>query len=308
MTDATPYHLDRDVVAYHCGRDLPPRLTVAPGSIVTVATHDARSGRLKQPEDVIPTAPDFDAPGYPKTNPVTGPIAVEGAEPGDALAVTILDIDLDPQGFIIARPEWGVVQNSVPHQVARMLPVRDGAVEFGPGIRIPLRPNVGTIGTAPAGDGVATIHCGRHGGNMDSNAIRPGTTVHLPVNVAQGLLFVGDVHAVMSDSEAVGTGCEIGARITLRVDLVKGAARDWPWMETDTQIISYGAAPVYEDAAEIAMEQMIDMVATRHDLSPAEAFMLIGLAGDMRINQSCRSPIDISMRVEFPKKLDGQAR
>jgi len=299
----TPIYLDRDVVSYHCGKDVAPRITVPSGSLVTVATHDARSGKLKRPEDVIPTAPDFDAPGHPKTNPVTGPIAIEGAAPGDALAVTILDIVLDAEGFIIARPEWGVVRNSVPHQVAKMLPVDGDAVVFANALRIPLRPNIGTIGTAPAGEGVSSIHCGRHGGNMDSNAVSVGTTVHLPVNVDLGLLFIGDVHAVMSDSEAVGTGCEIGAKVTVKVDLVKGAGRAWPWMETDTRIISYGAAPEYVDAAAIAMQEMIDMVATRHGLNEADAFMLIGLAGDLRVNQSCNSPIDISVRVEFPKHL-----
>ncbi|MFG6584989.1 acetamidase/formamidase family protein [Sulfitobacter sp. 1A12779] len=299
----TPIHLDRDIVAYHCGKDVAPRVTVTSGSLVTVATHDARSGKLKRPEDVIPTAPDFDAPGHPKTNPVTGPIAVEGAEPGDALAVTILDITLDAEGFIIARPEWGVVKNSVPHQVAKMLPVDGNAVIFDNALRIPLRPNIGTIGTAPAGEGVSSIYCGAHGGNMDSNAVCVGTTVHLPVNVDLGLLFIGDVHAVMSDSEAVGTGCEIGATVTVKIELVKGAGRAWPWMETDTKIISYGAAPEYADAAAIAMHEMIDMVSARHALDKADAFMLIGLAGDLRVNQSCNSPIDISVRVEFPKHL-----
>lgn len=304
MTDESLF-LDRDIVHYHLGKDLEPRLKIASGAVVTVATHNARSGRLLKPEDVIPTAPDWNAPGHPKTNPVTGPIAVADARPGDALAVTILGIDLDPEGFIIARPEWGVVKNSVPHQVAKMLPVQGDAVVFNGALRIPLRPNVGTIGIAPAGEGVSTIHCGRHGGNMDSNAIRVGTTVHLPVNVEGGLFFIGDVHAVMSDSEAVGTGCEIGARVTVRIDLIKASARSWPWMETDTQIIAYACAPTFEAASTLAMEEMIDMVRGRHGLSYADAFMLIGLAGDLRVNQACGSLIDTSVRIEFPKSLRG---
>ena len=297
--------LDRDEVHHHLGRDVPARATVDPGTHVIFATHDARGGRLKAPEDVIPTAPDFDAPGHPRTNPVTGPVAVRGAEPGDALSVTIERIELDPVGFIIARPEWGVVKGVVPEMTARMLPVRDSAVEFGHGLRIPVRPNVGTIGTAPAGDGIPTILCGDHGGNMDSNAVAEGTTVHLPVRVPGGLLFLGDVHAVMSDSEAVGTGCEIGGRVTVRVDLAKGAARAWPWFETDELLIAYACAPTYEDAARLAMEEAIDMVSALHDLPRAEAFMLIGLAGHVRVNQSCGAPIDVSVRVEVPRRLAG---
>lgn len=300
---ADPHVLDRDVVHYHLGADLAPRLTVDPGARVIVATHDARSGRLKAPDDVIPTAPDFAAPGHPRTNPVTGPIAIRGAEPGDAVAVTVEDIALDPQGFIIARPEWGVVRNSVPRMTARMLPVENGHVVFSEAVRVPVAPNIGTVGLAPAGAGISTIWCGDHGGNMDCNAIGVGATLHLPVRHPGGLLFVGDVHAVMADAEPVGTGCEIGGRVTLAIGLDKGAARDWPWIETERLLVTYGAAPGLDDAAEIAMEAMIDLVAARHDLSRPDAFMLIGLAGHVRLNQACRSPIAISVRVEFPKHL-----
>ncbi len=308
---ADQHHLlSRDIVHYHLGADLAPRLTVEPGSTVVVETHDARSGQLRRPEDVIPTAPDFSAPGHPKTNPVTGPIAVRGAEPGDAVVVTIDAIALDAEGFIIARPEWGTVRNSVPRMVARMLPIEDGAVVFSERLRIPVVPNIGTIGLAPAGKGISTIWCGDHGGNMDCNAVAVGASVHLPVRQRGGLLFVGDLHAVMADAEPVGTGCEIGGRVTLTLGLEKGGARDWPWIETQNLLVSYGAAPRFEDAAAIAMEAMIDIVAARHDLSRPDAFMLIGLAGHVRLNQACRSQIDISVRVEFPKHLgaDGRAR
>lgn len=295
--------VDRDVVHFYCGRDIVPRLVVDPGAVVEVATHDARGGHLKRPEDVIPTAPRFDGAGHPRTNPVSGPIGVRGAAPGDAIAVTIAGIELDPMGFIIARPEWGIVKDSVPHQVAKMLPVEGDAVVFDGRFRIPLRANIGTIGLAPAGEGISTIHCGAHGGNIDSNSIAIGATVHLPVAVDLGLLFIGDIHAVMGDAEGVGTGCEIGGRVRLRVELVKDAARAWPWIETETLIITYGAAPSFEAAATIAMEEMIAMVGARHGLSYADAFMLIGLAGDVRVNQACGAPINVSVRVEFPKHL-----
>ena len=299
--DGIPF-LDRDEVTYHLGADLAPRLSVEPGRLVSVATHDARSGRLKRPEDVLTTRPRPDAQGYLQTNPATGPIAVEGAQPGDCLCVTIESIDLDAYGFAIVRPEWGVVKNSVDRMTAKILPVEDGRVLFG-AIHIPIRPMVGVLGVAPAGDGIATLYLGRHGGNMDCNAIAVGAKVHLPVQVAGGLLFVGDVHAVMGDSEATGTGCEIGARIGLRVDLEPGRGRRWPWIETATHIVSYAAAPTFEEAAELAMEELIDMVRERHGLEYGEAFMLIGLAGDVRVNQACRAGIDVSVRIEFPKEF-----
>ncbi len=96
--DGMPF-LDRDEVTYHLGADLEPRLTVDRGTAVTVATHDARSGRLQRPEDVLATRPRPDEQGYPRSNPATGPIAVNGAQPGDCLCVTIESIDLLIKAF-----------------------------------------------------------------------------------------------------------------------------------------------------------------------------------------------------------------
>jgi len=302
MQPDAPAFLDRDEVVFHCDADLAPRLQIEPGGEVVVATHDARSGKLRKPEDVIPSIPGLDESGSPKSNPATGPIAVIGAKPGDSLCVSIESIDLDPVGFVIARPEWGVVKNSVSKQTAKMLPVEDGYVIFN-SLRIPTQPMVGVLGVAPVGKRISTLELGAHGGNMDCNAVSVGSKVHLPVNVDGGLLFVGDVHALMGDSEATGTGCEIGARVHIKVDLEPGGARQWPWIETDTHIIAYAAAPTVEKAAEIAMQELVDMVQHRHGLDYAEAFMLIGLVGHVRLNQACGAPIDVSVRIEFPKDL-----
>ena len=166
---------------------------------------------------------------------------------------------------------------------------------------------VGVLATATDGPPIGSAYCGRHGGNMDNNRIRPGTRVHLPVRVPGGHLYVGDVHASMGDGEVCGTGVEIGARVHLRVQVVKGAAREWPWMETPELLIQAASAPTYEEASEIAVRGMIALLGERLGLSPPDAFMLVSAIGDVRVNQACRSPIDVSVRVEVPKLHAGLA-
>ena len=147
-----------------------------------VATLDARAGRLRRPEDVEATAPDY-RDRFPKANPATGPIFVEGAMPGDAIVAEILAIDLDERGYTLLKPGFGVFPDMVERPVARICDIADGAIGFGD-LRVPLRPMVGVIATAPDGEPVGTAYVGRHGGNLDCNLIAAGAKVHLPVRVS----------------------------------------------------------------------------------------------------------------------------
>lgn len=307
MPAAAPLFLDRSTVVYKLDPADAPRLTLEGGGEIMVATHDARAGRLKRAEDVMATAPDFRDP-YPQTNPATGPISVTGAEPGDALVVDILGIEVDDYGFLIVKPDFGLVQGLVNQPVARIVPVEDGVCRFGD-LHFPVRPMMGVIATALADGPVGTAFCGRHGGNMDNNRVCAGTRVFLPVRVPGAHLYVGDVHASMGDGELCGTGVEIGARVHLRVTVAKGAGRDWPWLETPELLITTASAPAYEAAAEIAVREMLAMLGERLGLSPPDAMMLISAVGHIRVNQSCRGgPIDTSVRCEMPKLNAGLTR
>ena len=297
------HQLGRERVSYKIDASDPPLLEVDAPAELMVETHDARTGRLRKAEEVMLSAPDFRDP-FPKTNPATGPIRVRGAEPGDALAIDILGIELDSYGFLIVKPDFGLVRNLVNQPVAKIVDVVDGTIHFDR-LRIPVRPMVGVLATATDGAPIGSAYCGRHGGNMDNNRIRPGTRVHLPVRVPGAHLYVGDVHASMGDGEVCGTGVEIGARVHLRVNVVKGAAREWPWMETPDLLIQAASAPTYEEASELAVRGMIDLLGERLGLSPPDAFMLVSAVGDVRVNQACRSPIDVSVRVEVPKMNAG---
>ncbi len=293
------HQLGRERVSYKIDASDPPLLEITGPAEVMVETHDARTGRLKRAEDVMLSAPDFND-AFPKTNPATGPIRIVGAEPGDALSIDVLGIELDEYGFLLAKPDFGLVRNLVNQPIAKILPVRDGMIEFDH-LRFPVRPMIGVMATAPVGTAIGTAYCGRHGGNMDNNRIAIGTRVHLPVRVPGASFYVGDVHAAMGDGEVSGTGVEIGARVHLRIQITKGAARDWPWMETPDLLIQAASAKTYEEASEIAVREMMALLGERLDLSPPDAFMLVSAIGNVRVNQACRSPIDVSVRVEVPK-------
>ena len=302
----TIHHIGRDRVAYGFDREAEPLVTVEAPVELMALTHDARGGRLRRADQVMATAPDF-RDRFPKANPATGPVRIEGAEPGDSLAVEVLGIALDDYGFLIVKPDFGLVRDLVPEPVARICAVEDGRIRIGD-LSLPVRPMIGVMATAPAGEAIATAYVGPHGGNIDSSRLTVGTTIHLPVRVPGALFYVGDVHASMGDAEVCGTGVEIGARVHLRLTLEKGAARPWPWMETASHLITLGAHKDYEPASEIAVREMMALLGQRLGVDPVEAFMLISAAGDVRVNQACRSPIETSVRCEFPKLHAGLAR
>ena len=298
-TNDNPLCLSADDVVYAIDRAVPPRLRLAAPATVTIATLDARAGRLTRPEEVEATAPDY-RDRFPRANPATGPIFVDDAEPGDVLSAEILAIDLDARGYCLVKPRFGVIADMVERPVARFAEVRDGAIDFA-GVRLPLRPMVGVIATAPDGEPVGTAYVGRHGGNLDCNLVAVGATVHLPVRVPGALFYVGDVHATMGDGEVSGSGLEIAARITLRLSLRKGGATEWPWLETADRIVTLASAPTFDDAAEAAVRAMIPRIMARHGVSDTDAYMLASIRGDLQVNQACRSPIDTSVRFEFPR-------
>ena len=167
-----------------------------------------------------------------------------------------------------------------------MAPVRDGWVYFSDRIKFPVRPMIGVIGTAPAGEGIATAFPGPHGGNMDNRYVTTGATVHLPVAVPGALLGLGDVHASMGDGEISMVAVEIAAEVTVRVDLARGAAVPRPWIETAAAWVTTGDAPETADALRIAAEGMASLLQERLDLSFDDAYMLMSARCDVQVASS----------------------
>jgi amidase len=288
----------RDRITYHFGPDLAPVLEIESGDVVTFETLDASSGRIKSTADIFEYAKVRDPN---RVNPATGPIAVRGAVPGDELRVTIRQIELAELGWSRLSPGAGVMRDELGELHGMVFRVEGDELVSENGVRFPTRPMVGVIGTCPSDARYATALPGPHGGNLDFNDMTVGTVGHLPVFLPGGLFALGDVHASMGDGEVSGTAVEISARVTVQIELVKGAASAKPWFETAHAWFTYGTAPDLEEAVRIAVAEMAGFLERQLEISRADAFLLITARGDVRIGQSARCGIDQTVRVLFPK-------
>ena len=292
----------RDQLVYGFDAATPPVVTIRPGDTVTVETYDTSTGRIHKPEDV----PAFVVVGDPKkVNPAGGPIFVEGAEPGDALAVTILGIELAPLGFARALKGAGVIQDGIREHGVVMVRVDGDHLIYGEKLRFPARPMVGVLGTAPPEGTIYTAHPGPQGSNIDMTIITTGATVYLPVHHPGGLLAIGDVHASMGDGEVCGTGVEINGEVTARVDLLNGQAPERVWVETPEAWATTGQAESLDDAVRQAVAGMTALLMQRFGLDKTEAFLLVSARGDVRIGQCARiAGCDATAYVLFAKDVE----
>jgi acetamidase/formamidase len=229
------HHLPLGELYYEFSRHNPPRLRMRPGEKVVVETEDAFSGQIRSAGD------RRDKSKKPYGNPLTGPIFIEGAAPGDALAVAIESIEptigqcatrtSDPHQLC----EW--LGDDCPHG-AHVCPIDNGVIHWSDSLSIPYAPMLGCIGTAPAHGVPGTGPAGPHGGNMDIVEVRPGSTVWLPVFVEGALLYVGDAHAAMGHGELSASGLEMPATSTLTVNLVKNKKLAGVRVETPHEIMT----------------------------------------------------------------------
>jgi amidase len=293
--------ISRDQLTYEFSSETTPVATVSPGDHFVVETHDTSTGRIHRVEDV----PEFVRIRDPrKVNPAAGPVFIAGASPGDDLIVEILDIRLQLSGFVRVLAGAGVLQEEIEPDGVLMARIDGEHVVLGERMRLPLRPMVGVIGTAPADGVIYTAAPGPQGSNIDINAVTVGARVHLPVHVPGALLAIGDVHASMGDGEVSGTGIEIAGEVTVRVDLVPSVAPARPWIETDDAWITTGSGPMLEDAVEMAVEEMTRLLMERFTLSRTEAFLLVSARGDVRIGQCARiRGLDATAYAVFPKAV-----
>lgn len=266
-------------ILYAFHPDLAAQWTVRPGEPILVRCPDGVGGVIRRPED------RYHAVDSDRVNGCVGPIAVEGAEPGDRLVFAIEDITV-PQdwGYVLVIPKFGLLQSRVDEAATRIVPIADGRVRFGH-LSIPLDPCIGTIGTAPAAGRFSTVVPHDHGGNMDTTAIRKGARVHFPVNRPGGMLALGDPKAVMGDGEVCGTGVGVPIDVAARIELVKGGRLPRPVIETADDWQFVASAETLEAACRLATEDLIDALARAAGLSWTDGYMLASLVGDLRISQ-----------------------
>jgi amidase len=292
---ATMIRIGRDKTFGAFDKSIPPVITVRPGDVLCLETEDSHDGTIRSEADRYYTE-RF------RPNPATGPVAVEGVEPGDALTLEILEIRPGPLGYTTIRPTWGLITGVVDRPQAKILRVEGNDVIFAPGVRFPIRPMIGTIGTAPAGEPVSNMYAGPHGGNMDNNDVAPGATVFLPVNVPGALFGLGDVHASMGDGELSGGGFDLPSEVTLRVGLKKGMALRWPRLEREGRVGTMAAHADCLETMRIAVDEMVGILRERLQLSRADALMLLSVRGDVQVCTCHNHPqAGFTMRVSFPK-------
>ena len=224
------------------------------------------------------------------SHPLTGPIYVEGAEPGDVLEVQILEIDLmQDVGVGAFLPHGGTLPEDFPYGALELIRLdrETRTAELGSGITIPLRPFFGSIGVAPPrlSGRISSNPPGAHAGNLDNKELVAGTTLFLPVHVAGGLLSIGDGHAAQGDGEVSGTAIETSLSGTVKIVLHKDLGIQWPRAETPTHYLSMGLHPDLDEAAKLATREMIDFLVAEKGLSPRDAYILCSLAVDLRVTQ-----------------------
>jgi acetamidase/formamidase len=226
----------------------------------------------------------------PGPHPLTGPIFVEGAEPGDVLEIRILSIEfLHPFGVVAFSPGGGTLPDEFPYAGAKILRWQPGAtqVEFRPGVILKFAPFFGSIGVAPppVTGRISSRPPGFFGGNMDNKDLVAGSTLYLPVHVAGALLSIGDGHAMQADGEVTGTALETSLRGTFELRVLKGKHLRWPRAETPTQYITMGLNEDLNEAARLATREMIDFLTTEKGFTRDDAYLLCSLAGDLHVTQ-----------------------
>lgn len=235
---------------------------------------------------------------------LTGPIYVEGAEPGDTLEVDILSVDL-PIDYGYNGCSGFVRENCDRSAGTRIIALdrKKMTAAFAPNIVVPLRPFFGSMGVAPAPalGRVSSTPPGRHAGNIDNKELVAGTTLYIPVFVPGALFEVGDGHAVQGDGEVDQTAIETSLRGRLRLTVRKGMKLEWPRAETPTHFISMATDTDLTVATKAAIQEMIDFLATTKGLTKHEAYQLVSLTGDVAITQLVDQTLGV--HVKMPKAI-----
>jgi len=290
VTDVRTLTPTPDQYAYAFG-GREPLLSVPPGTIVELATEDCFAGNVHGVEDLPSQVCTF-----PFLNPVTGPIAVEGAEPGDTLAVHFVEI-VPARDWAVSStfPHFGALTTT--HATAMLHPaleervwlydvdVAAGTCRFRArrsdfSLELPLDPMHGTVGVAPAASEVLmSITPAAHGGNMDTPEMRAGVTAYFPVNVPGGLVSIGDGHARQGEGEVCGTAVEAAMRTVVVVDLVKGETAASPRIESDEFLMTTGNARPLEDAFRISQHDLVGWTGALLGLEELDAYQLVSQAG-----------------------------
>jgi len=289
---------------YTFGPYASPITRVAQGETVRIHTVDAfgnlLTGEQQKPTDIL----------GPYLNPQTGPIFIEGAEPGDTLLVHINAIEptrdwavscLVPYfGGLTSTNLTRTLQAPLEERVWIYHQTESGGFQYKDRWEIPWAPFFGTIGTAPHIEAISSLAPGAHGGNMDVPDVTVGNTIHLPVHHPGALFYTGDAHAAQGQGEVCGVALEIAAVGTFRFEVISGKTIRWPRIESTTEIMVVGSARPMEDAARIAYTELVGWLAADFGFDPLDAYQLVTQAGSLYVGNMVDTTY--SLVAKLPKR------
>jgi acetamidase/formamidase len=276
-------------------RSLAPAVHIVPGDSLEFEVADAAGGQLGATSSVDEVA----RLDFARINPVTGPVFIDGAEPGDVLKVTLLSFTPSGWGWTANIPGFGLLADEFKEAALHLWQYDPQTLRpalFGRWAKVPLKPFTGTIGVAPGEPGLHSIVPPRRvGGNMDVRDIARGTELFLPIEVPGALFSVGDTHAAQGDGEVCGTAIESPMRVALQFDLIKQVPLAFPRFRTQGPVTSHLDAAGYEvttgigpdlmEAARAAVRSMIGLLGREHGMPAIDAYLLCSVCGDLRISE-----------------------
>ena len=295
---ARTHYFPDDRVHYVWDNEQEPVITVEPGDTVVYHTREVSDGQITPDSD----ASVLDNLDWDRLYPLAGPVAMANAEPGDVLAVEVLDIHTQGWGWTAVLPGFGLLPEDFPDAYLKIFDLTNGDyTHFKDDIVIPIEPFFGTMGVSPAGpEKPAVMPPGPFGGNMDTRHITKGSILYLPVQHEGALFSCGDAHAAQGDGEVCGTAIESPMTVTVTLDLVKDANLTMPRFTTHGPVTRHLDEKGYEvttgigtdlmEGARIAVSQMIDLLCQRHGMSAVDAYMLCSVCADLRISEIVDQP------------------
>ena len=296
--DVVTYRPEPQEFAWTFG-GVPPVRKVKPGDLLELWTEDAFGGKVRGFDDLVSKVIEF-----PFVNPQTGPFFVEGAEPGDTLAIHFVSIEPSRDwaasctvplfGALTSTHQTATLQEPLPEVVwiydvdagKRTVTYRARAGEYA--VELPLDPMHGTVGVAPASfEARSSLVPDAHGGNMDTPEMRAGTTCYLGVNVEGALFSIGDGHCRQGEGETCGVAVEAAMDTVIAIDLVKGRPTPWPRLENDSYLMSAGSARPLEDAFRIAHVDMVTWLSEEYGFETLDAYQLLTQVSESPVANVC---------------------
>ena len=275
-----------------------PFARIAPGETVLVETQNAFGDQRLEPGDSLA---DLD---LSVCDPLTGPLFVEDAEPGDTLVVHIEHIELVGSGAQGIIPDFGAIEwDSLP---LHFFTPANGKLKWLRGIEFDIRPNLGCMGVAPREGSEPSITPGDYGGNQDTKYVCAGSAVHFPVFHPGALLFMGDCHQIQGDGELCGVAPETDAEVTFHCELLKGRTIRRPRIFARERVMNLASADTLEESVKLAVRDAVDLLVEEKGLTPDEAYLLITVKGDIEICQVVdpRMTVRVAMDRDFYEALD----